>query len=321
MALFTIQDDDNLTIKEPDHLKDPQEIKPQHSILHLVPQRPINLSPLKLSYNSNLNSLFGFSPMEEARTIQEGTWDTSYFMDISTISIRESTSRFFLNYKVTLTEHKFTFRYGIEDGWEGIVSINGGELFETSGDAVLVRDGKAVIKAGSRGTGLGDLALGVKKSILNVGSDGHLAAIALIKVPISFDKNDLITSVGVDTNYMLAFTQNMNNLTVHANLGILVPGEADVFDQPVNLTTPLFAGISALLKISDDIIFVGQAQANQSVFSTKKDSVEILEGMTGTVTGGLRFRLGSYMIEAALGSGFNKESTKMLFAIGFQFRF
>lgn len=299
--------------------QNPEEMAAGFDPLRLVTERPVSTSPLRISNNSTLHSLFGILPLESATPLEEGRVELGLFEDVSSASLEIINSEFLFRYDAVLLESNLEVRAGMEDGWEFHAGLDISNLLEQDDDIVLIHNGTVLINAGQRGLALGDLRLGMKKSLFEFGEKGNAGFVIGSKIPLSRSNNDLLTSGGVDFAASLLASQDMGGLTLHVNLGAIVPGDVEVFEEDVDTTNALTFGVGAVIPFETWGVLALQLQAHQSLFHDSDDSLGILDENVATAHAGIRARIGSYFLELSLGSGLTDTSSDSVITLSFLF--
>jgi len=309
-----------LVLAVPTRAQEPEE---KSGILYLVPQRPLEPDPLRISNNNLFHAMFGFLPMESARVPEEWRLDVGIFTDISSgkLSITESPG-FLFRYDATLLEVNLDSRLSIPGGWQAMLGLDLSDLLEESQQDILLTHSSrgTFIPASTRSTGVGDLRLGLKKSLFRFGPEdrqGTLGAAIGAKIPISTDKDDLLTSDGFDFALSALYTQEFAPVSIHVNVGALFPEDARVFAQKVETQIAFTAGLAVVYPFNEWGALIAQFQMNQSVFNDSANSLGILDDTVGTLSSGVRFRVGSYFLELSGGTGINDQSSDLVITVAF----
>jgi|GEM_PF-3223558 len=293
----------------------------EFSVLHLVPPKPLYRSPARISSNNLLQALFGFLPLESARTLEEWRLDVGVTEDISSGSLDVVTDEYFFHYDATLFETNIELRLGLPAGFEARLGLDISELFQGDDKIILERNpGLFLVEPGERGFGTGDLKLSLKKSIWTFQgqeSSGGIGLVAGIKIPVPTDQEDLLTSSGVDFAASVLYTHEVGPFSFHLNLGLILAGSARVFGEDVETRPALTFGAAVAYQFAEWGLALIQIQGNQSVFSGSADSVSILDDWVATVHLGGRFRIGSYFLEPSIGTGLGDRSSGFVATVGF----
>src|SRR5205807_1806784 len=118
------------------------------------------------------------------------------------------------------------------------------------------------------------------------------------KIPLSRSRQDLLSSGGVDVAAGVVWTEEVAPFTFHVNLGAIIPGKVQVFEESVDTRNAITFGAAAVYTFAEWGALIAQVQGNQSVFKNSNDSIAILNKMVFTGHLGGRFRIGSYFLEA-----------------------
>jgi hypothetical protein len=295
--------------------EDVDSMRPGFDPLHPVPQRPLGATPLRLSSNNLFHALFGFLPLESAETLEEGRFEIGLQEQISTGQLDVASSDYFFHYDATRAETSLILRLGIYADWEVGAKVDVSNLLEDEGDIILVRQGRVLVREGTRGTALGNFGLWTKKRLLSTGEQGAVSLLVGTKIPASQSKTDLLSSGGVDVAANLVWTEEFAPFTLHVNVGGMVAGKVRVFEEDVE-TRPVFTyGAAAVYTFAEWGALVGQIQGNQSVFKDSHDSIAILDKMVVTAHLGGRFRIGSYFLEVSAGTGLTDQSADLMIQV------
>jgi hypothetical protein len=270
-----------------------------------------------------LHALFYLPEMEGAASLEKDVFLFSIGIGMTDGSFDEQTTRFFVDYEAgPLSEAYFSFAYGLSDETELRGRIEWSNLAGDSDDAVLARDGVQLIPEKNRGSGVSDIVIGFKQHMwASEFGDTELATSVGLKIPTSRGKQDLTTSGGIDGAIMLLGSQRLDNFMFHVNAGYALIGNEDVFSRNVELDDSLVYGLSAVYRWSDTLAFAAQVQGNTSVYSNETESIAALDEGPLTAHGGVRFRIGSYFIEANFGTGMNDQSSDTLAWLSWEARF
>lgn len=315
------EEQEKIPVERGPSVEDLERLRPGFDPLHLVRQRPLSRAPMRVSSNNLLHALFGFLPLESAETLEEGRLDVGLFEDISSGSLEIITADWFFRYDATLLESNLVARAGFAGDWELVAGIDVSNLLENDGDIILARQGQLLIRQGDRGMAVGDFRLSGKKRLFSVGEHGSAGAIVGLKIPVSRGETDLLTSGGVDLAVGLLFTQDLGALTLHVNVGAIVPGDIELFDGEVETGNALTFGAAAVYEFAPWGALTGQLQGHQSVFQDSLDSIAILDELVVTGHLGGKFRIGSYFLDASVGTGFTDQSSDTIFTISFTMPF
>ncbi len=319
-AAKSVQEDPIPVERRPQE-QDLERMRPGFDPLHVVPPRPLDGGPLRVSSNSLFHNLFGFLPLEPAGTIEEGRLDVEIRQDYSTGEIEVLTPDYLFRYDATLMETNLVARLGLAGDWEAAVAIDVSNLLENEGDIILTRQGRLLVGEGNRGTGVGDLRLSTKKRLFSLGGEGALGAILGLKIPLSSGEENLLSSGGVDLAASLLYSHELGPLSLHLNLGAIVPGDIESFEEDVETRNAFTFGVAASYGFAPWGALVGQIQGNQSVFTDSLSSIAVLDETVITGHVGGRIRAGSWFLEASLGSGFNDQSSDTIFTLSLSLPF
>jgi hypothetical protein len=267
---------------------------------------------MRISSNNIFHSLFGFLPVESAETLEEGRVNVGLEMQTSSGKLDVSTADYFFHYDATLVETALAARVGISGDWDAGLRVDVSNLLEDSGDIILIRQGKTLVRQGTRGTSVGDVNVWTKKRILSTGEQGALSILIGSKVPVSRSHDDLLTSGGVDVGASVLWTEELAPFAFHVNLGVLIPGKVQVFEERVDTRNALAFGAAVSYTFADWGLILAQVQGNQSVFKDSNDSIAILNKTVATAHVGGRFRIGSYFLEASVGFGLTDQSSDLV---------
>ena len=135
------------------------------------------------------------------------------------------------------------------------------------------------------------------------------------KIPASRSHSDLLSSGGVDVAASLVWTEDVAPFTFHVNLGALIPGKVQVFDENVDTRNAVTFGAAAVYTFTEWGSLVAQVQGNQSVFKDSNSSIAVLNKMVVSAHLGGRFRIGSYFVEASVGTGLTDQSADLVIQI------
>jgi len=296
--------------------QDLRGLRPGFDPLHPVTPRPLDRGPLRISSNSLFHGLFGLLPMESAETLEEGRFEIGVTEDFSSGKLDVTTSDYFLRYDALLVETNLVARAGFQGDWELTVGVDASNLLEKNDDIILTRGGKVLIAEGRRSTTLGDLRLGAKKRILSIGTQGALGVGVGVKIPVSRQNEDLLSSGAVDFATTLLYSQEIGPFTLHVNVGAILPGDVQVFEEEVETRNALTFGTSVVYAFAAWGGLYGQVQGNQSLFEDSDDSIAILTDTVFTGHLGARVRLGSYVIDVSAGTGFGDQASELILTLG-----
>lgn len=308
------QGPERIPVEKIEPRQDLETQRPGGDLFHLVPQRPLPRTPLSASSESFLHALFGFLPLESALPLEDGRIDVALRESVSSGRLAITTTDYFFRYDALLAETAFDVRFGLGDAWEFRACLDVSNLLEDEGDIVLARRGVALLAEADRSTGLGDLRLGVKRSLLVLDSEFILTAQAGVKLPLGREE-DLLTSGGVDVGAALVATQWIGDLAIHLQAGFLWPGEPRVFEEHVEVRPAFTLGLALTYPFATWGLLAIQAQGHQSVFTGSDDSLPILDEAVVAVYGGARFRIGSYFLELGGGGGVGDQSSERIFSL------
>lgn len=305
------QQDGKAPVKLPPQ-EDVDAMRPGFDPLHPVPQRPLSPAPLRISSNNLFQSLFGYLPVESADTLDDGRFEVGLEMQTSSGKLNVSTPDYFFHYDATLVETALAARMGLYGDWDVGLRLELSNLLENKGDIILIRQGKALVKQGTRSTALSDVDLWTKKRLLSTGEEGALSIVVGTKIPVSRSHEDLLTSGGVDFAASLVWTEALAPFTFHVNVGALVPGKVQVFEEEVDTRNALTFGAAVAYTFAEWGTVLAQVQGNQSVFKDSTTSIAILHKTVATAHFGGRFRIGSYFLEASVGFGLTDQSSDLV---------
>jgi len=281
-----------------------------------IESRELGSAPARISSNHLLHSLFGILPMESALPLLPWRIEAGIWQDISSGKLDVVDDEYFFHYDATLLETNFEFRLGLPAGFEATIGFDLSDLLQDDGKIILERNpGDFLIEPGERGVGLGDVRFRLKKSILSNESRAF-GIVAGVKIPVSTDREDLLTSEGVDIAASALFTQRWGPVTVHVNFGGVLPGRARVFGEEVETQPSVFFGASLVWKFEQWGAAILQFQGNQSVFQGSFDSVRILEDFVASVHLGGRFRIAGSFLEPTIGMGLTGRSSDFVATVG-----
>jgi hypothetical protein len=311
------QDEEELPVEIPEFIKDPEEMEKGFNILYPLPQGLIPTKPLRVAGANLFHMMFGFVPMEQAEVMEFGRLSFDYRTNFYSGKFDYTSSDYFIRYDADFLENRFEVRYAFAEEWEGWISVDVSYLFEDEGDVIVVRQGEELIEEGIRHSGIGNFNLGLKKEIYRTGFEGVFSGGIVAKVPLGWQKDNLLTSGGADFLISGYYTQPLGNFILHINTGFLFAGEPIVFREQVRLKKPFILGLSCVYKFSEDVVGIAQFQGNQSIFRDSDSSIAVFKGFVGSVHLGSRIRVGSYMLEVSGGMGLNEKSSEYVFSIGF----
>ncbi|HYE98106.1 MAG TPA: DUF3187 family protein, partial [Planctomycetota bacterium] len=151
-----------------------------------------------------------------------------------------------------------------------------------------------------------------KKRLFGTGEKGAISILVGGKIPLSRSKEDLLTSGAVDFAASLLWTEDFGPVAFHASVGAILPGDVKVFEEDVDTRNALTFGLGAAVKFAEWGVLVAQVQGSQSVFEDSADSISIFDEMPMSAHGGGRFRIGSYVLEAGVGTGLTDQSADLI---------
>lgn len=303
-------------------LDDPQQDEHGSNLLYLGEVSKLPLDPLRVHNNHQLHNLFYIPPMEGAETLEAGTWALRLGLDMSNGSGREVDARFFYNYKGTMFQTDWQARYGLGEGTEVGAVFDFSELFGSSEKTVVARDGKELVREGSRAAGIGDIVFSLKKRLIwEEGSPEGLSVTVALKVPVDNTRNDLLTSGEIDTAVQAAYSHKLGDVLAHVDFGFVIPGRDKVFLEDVTLRDPFTIGAGMAWPVDPQWVVLGQIQGHQSVFDQSQRSLSILDDNLFSIHGGARTRIGSYFLESSLGKGIGSHASSSIFTLSLEVRF
>ena len=313
-------DSQDVPIERRQVLEDPEEDLPGFNPFYVGDVFPTPAAPLRVGNNHQLNGLFFVPSLESAETLEAGNWAFRAGADVSSADAQFVDNRFFYNYNGTLLETEWMARYGPGFGAEIDLRLTFSELFGSSDRIILARDGRELVREGTRGAALSDVVLTLKKRLLwNDGEPDGLTGAMDVKFPIDGDRDNLLTSQGIDVSGRAIYSLTLGEgITAHAQLGIMIPQRDKVFLQDVTLRNPIFFGAGAAWKFHDDWVIIAQIQGHQSAFESAANSVAPLEGILFSVHGGVRVRIGAYFIDASIGTGGGDLPSDWIYTLGFE---
>jgi hypothetical protein len=136
-----------------------------------------------------------------------------------------------------------------------------------------------------------------------------------VKIPVSRSKEDLLTSGGVDFAAALLFTYELGPFVVHVNVGAILPGDIQVFEEDVEARSALTFGFSAACRVAEWAVLVLQVQGHQSMFRSGGDTIRNMDDLVLSIHGGARIRVGSYFVDGSIGTGVGDEASDLVFTL------
>ena len=282
-------------------------------------------APLRTGTNNLLHSLILIPPLESAELMEIGKGYIHAGLDYAVGNFKKENGPWFLDYDANLTELFVDVRYGVSKTTEFKAGLTSGVLAEDKRELVLL-NGNLAYFSGNRDIGLSDLYMGLKFRLMGSPNafgeaEGlpYTGSLSLqLKYPLA-EKEDVLSSGGTDLSIAYVETDKITeNTFVHTQIGVILTGEATVFDESLSISNPIFygAGISSL--VTKDTALIGQIQGNLNAFR----EIKVLNKNPLSVQGGFRYTPDSrFFTEGSIGFGLNSASSDftMMFSLGSMF--